>query len=164
MANSPTPNLSPDSLARKREPRGCEAAALPPCSRQGQAWTAAFARGDDKSVVEANFVSSQAVRLFFPFAGSYVIMEFGAYLSYRGIPVEGAVNEASGPKLPSGEYRRLSYCVDLTCGGARPAARSSAMICCKHSMPYWEARRDAAADPAAASPIQSMFTRRQGSA
>ena len=39
--------------------------------------------------------------------------------------------------LPSGEYRRLGYCVDLTCDGARPAARSSAMICCKHSMPYW---------------------------
>src|SRR5437764_5840639 len=38
--------------------------------------------------------------------------------------------------LPSGEYRRLGYCVGLTCGGARPAARSSAMICCKHSMPY----------------------------
>src|SRR5947209_4576572 len=42
-----------------------------------------------------------------------------------------------GLRLPSGEYRRLGYCVGLTCGGARLAAGSSAMICCKHSMPYW---------------------------
>jgi hypothetical protein len=47
-----------------------------------------------------------------------------------------AAHEAAN-QLPSGEYRRLGYCVGLTCGGARLAARSSAMICCKHSMPYW---------------------------
>ena len=35
-------------------------------------------------------------RLFFPFAGGYVIMEFAAYLSYRGLPVEGATDEDSG--------------------------------------------------------------------
>src|SRR5205823_2506547 len=34
-------------------------------------------------------------------------------------------------QLPSGEHRRLGYCVGLTCGGARLAARSSAMICCR---------------------------------
>ena len=32
----------------------------------------------------------KALRLFFPFATPYVIMEFASYLSYRGIPVEGA--------------------------------------------------------------------------
>jgi hypothetical protein len=36
---------------------------------------------------------------------------------------------------PFGEHRRPGYSVGLTCGGARPAARSSAMICCRHSMP-----------------------------
>jgi hypothetical protein len=34
------------------------------------------------------------LRLFFPFASPYAIMEFGAYLDYRGIPVERAVREA----------------------------------------------------------------------
>ena len=38
------------------------------------------------------------LRLFFPFAGPYSIMEFGAYLDYRGIPVERAVREA-GEKI-----------------------------------------------------------------
>ena len=33
------------------------------------------------------------LRLFFPFASPYSIMEFGAYLDYRGIPVERAVRE-----------------------------------------------------------------------
>ena len=36
------------------------------------------------------------IRLFFPFAGDYVIEEFGAYLSSLGVPVEGATDE-SGP-------------------------------------------------------------------
>jgi len=34
-----------------------------------------------------------ALRLFFPFATPYVIMEFASYLSYRGVPVEGAKAE-----------------------------------------------------------------------
>ncbi len=37
--------------------------------------------------------------------------------------------------FPFGEHRRPGYSVGLTCGGARRAARSSAMICCRHSMP-----------------------------
>jgi hypothetical protein len=37
------------------------------------------------------------IRLFFPFAGGYVITEFGAYLNSLGVPVEGATDEASGP-------------------------------------------------------------------
>ena len=36
------------------------------------------------------------LRLFFPFGGGEEIMEFGAYLSYRGVPVEGAADPAAG--------------------------------------------------------------------
>jgi hypothetical protein len=48
------------------------------------------------SVVEMQYRSGaeNALRLFFPFAIPYVIMEFAAYLNYRGVPVEGAVSEA----------------------------------------------------------------------
>jgi hypothetical protein len=36
------------------------------------------------------------LRLFFPFAEPYIIMEFAGYLSYLGIPVEGADGAATG--------------------------------------------------------------------
>lgn len=36
------------------------------------------------------------LRLFFPFADLFEIMEFAAYLNYRGVPVEGAMDEPSG--------------------------------------------------------------------
>jgi hypothetical protein len=51
------------------------------------------------SVVKAYYQhrSENDLRLFFPFAGGYVIMEFGSYLNYRGVPVEGLANEAAGP-------------------------------------------------------------------
>jgi hypothetical protein len=51
------------------------------------------------SVVEARFRNGAGhpLRLFFPFASPYRIMEFAAYLDYRGVPVEGAVGEAVGP-------------------------------------------------------------------
>jgi hypothetical protein len=39
--------------------------------------------------VEAQFRSGKQIRLFFPFANPHVISEFGAYLSYRGLPIEG---------------------------------------------------------------------------
>ena len=35
------------------------------------------------------------LRLFFPFANPYVIMEFASYLSYRGVPVEGAEDQST---------------------------------------------------------------------
>jgi hypothetical protein len=49
------------------------------------------------SVVEARYRNGggHSLRLFFPFASPYVIMEFAAYLDYRGLPVE-AVNEPAG--------------------------------------------------------------------
>jgi hypothetical protein len=39
----------------------------------------------------------RSLTLFFPFSSPYVIMEFAAYLSYRGIPVEGADAANAGP-------------------------------------------------------------------
>jgi hypothetical protein len=50
------------------------------------------------SVVETQYRhdSGNDLRLFFPFAGGYEIMEFAAYLNYRGVPVEGATDEPSG--------------------------------------------------------------------
>lgn len=37
-----------------------------------------------------------ATRIFFPFANRYVTMDFGAYLSYRGVPVEGVDAGSTG--------------------------------------------------------------------
>lgn len=42
--------------------------------------------------------SRNVLRLFFPFARPYAIMEFAAYLNYLGVPMEGAPGEATGPK------------------------------------------------------------------
>lgn len=55
------------------------------------------AKAEIASVVETQYRrgTGNDLRLFFPFADSYVIMEFGAYLNYRGVPVEGARDEAS---------------------------------------------------------------------
>ncbi len=52
------------------------------------------------SVVEAQYRSRAggALKLFFPFTNPYVIMEFGSYLTYRGLPVEGVEEEAPGAK------------------------------------------------------------------
>ena len=51
------------------------------------------------SVVETQYRrnSGKQLRLFFPFTGGYRIMEFGAYLSSRGIAVKGADDTAPGP-------------------------------------------------------------------
>jgi hypothetical protein len=43
--------------------------------------------------------SGKQLRLFFPFTGGYEIMEFGAYLSSRGIAVKGADDTAPGPNV-----------------------------------------------------------------
>src|SRR5215469_1584823 len=57
---------------------------------------------------------------------------------------QGRIGEVG---LASGQSRRCGYSVSLTCGSARPAAVSSAMICCRYSMP---SRVRAAIDPKAA--------------
>ena len=69
----------------------------------------AFALFERKNVIRATAEIASVVktqyrqgtghdfRIFFPFAGGYEIMEFGAYLNYRGLPVEGAADKASGP-------------------------------------------------------------------
>jgi len=52
------------------------------------------AKTEIASVVETRYRNNEgnALRLFFPFAVPYMIMEFASYLSYRGLPVEGAVD------------------------------------------------------------------------
>jgi hypothetical protein len=47
----------------------------------------------------------------------------------------GNAGFASAGLSACGEHRRLGYSGGLTCGGALPAALSSAMICRKHWMP-----------------------------
>jgi hypothetical protein len=56
------------------------------------------AKAEIASVVETRYRSGagNTLRLFFPFASPYVIMEFASYLTYRGIPVEGVVDETGG--------------------------------------------------------------------
>jgi hypothetical protein len=58
---------------------------------------AIHAKVEIASVVETRYRSGggNALRLFFPFSNPYVIAEFGSYLNYRGVPVEGAVSEAA---------------------------------------------------------------------
>jgi hypothetical protein len=48
------------------------------------------AKSEMASVIQAEFQhhGGSAMRLFFPFANRYVTMEFGAYLSYRGLQME----------------------------------------------------------------------------
>jgi hypothetical protein len=55
-------------------------------------------RSEIARVIEAQYRSraGSAVRLFFPFAGPFVMMEFGGYLNYQGVPVEGAADKAAG--------------------------------------------------------------------
>jgi hypothetical protein len=56
------------------------------------------AKAEIASVVKTRYQNSErgTLRLFFPFASRYVIMEFASYLNYRGVPVEGAVGAAGG--------------------------------------------------------------------
>jgi hypothetical protein len=56
------------------------------------------AKAEIASVVKTRYQNSAGgtLRLFFPFASRYVIMEFASYLDYRGVPVEGAVGAAGG--------------------------------------------------------------------
>jgi hypothetical protein len=56
------------------------------------------AKAEIASVVKTRYQNSGGgtFRLFFPFASRYVIMEFGSYLNYRGVPVEGTVVAAGG--------------------------------------------------------------------
>jgi len=46
--------------------------------------------------VGAQYQIGKAHRLYFPFATSYVVSEFAAYLNYQGTPAEGASLESAG--------------------------------------------------------------------
>jgi hypothetical protein len=58
------------------------------------------AKAEIASIVETQYrrATGKALKLFFPYAGGYAIKEFGAYLSSRGITVEGVDDETSAPK------------------------------------------------------------------
>jgi hypothetical protein len=58
-----------------------------------------------------------ALRLFFPFATPYVIMEFAFYLSYHGVPVEGA--EAEPTELNNVALATSGVAKDGPCVGWR---------------------------------------------
>jgi hypothetical protein len=69
------------------------------------------------SVVEARYQrgAENAPRLFFPFASPYLIAEFGSYLSYRGVPVEGVAAKTAGLSsvvLTTGSIAKDGPCVD----------------------------------------------------
>ena len=48
-------------------------------------------------IVAERYKAGKAHSLFFPFASPYVLNEFAAYLSYRGIPVEAATTRFAAP-------------------------------------------------------------------
>src|SRR6266404_6127674 len=71
------------------------------------------------SVVETQYRSGAGhdVRLFFPFADLFAITEFATYLNYRGVPVEGAMDGASGPNsviLATRAIAKDGPCVEWT--------------------------------------------------
>jgi len=55
------------------------------------------AKAEIAAVVEQRYRAGKAHRLFFPFANPYVLNEFAAYLSYRGIPIEKTTIESAEP-------------------------------------------------------------------
>jgi hypothetical protein len=72
------------------------------------------AKAEIASIVETQYrwATGKTLRIYFPYAGGYVIKEFGAYLSSRGVPVEGIDDETPAPKnvILAEAYRtRLKY-------------------------------------------------------
>jgi hypothetical protein len=61
--------------------------------------------------------TAHPLRLFFPFAAPYSIMEFAAYHSYRGLPVESANGADAGPEgavLAGRAVAKDGPCMDYT--------------------------------------------------
>lgn len=58
------------------------------------------AKSEIASVIKTRYASgaTSALKLYFPFARPYEIMEFASYLNYRGAPVEGATEEAAAAR------------------------------------------------------------------
>ena len=88
------------------------------------------------SAIKARYSSDtqNPQRLFFPFATPYVIMEFGSYLHYRGVPVEGAPDQPAGAnnvKLVSELVANDGPCMDfrsLICHSAGQPERGDLVI------------------------------------
>jgi hypothetical protein len=74
------------------------------------------------------------LRLFFPYANPYVIMEFAAYLNHRGIPVEGAESPGAAAEkiiLATPSIASNGPCVDyrtISCRAASEAAPGDLVI------------------------------------
>ena len=77
------------------------------------------AKGEIAKVVQAGYQSAagNVRRLFFPFASRYMIMEFASYLDYRGLPMEGIMDEAGGPNRVIVATRAMA--MDSPCMGYR---------------------------------------------
>ena len=58
------------------------------------------AKSEIATVIKDRYMSGlpSPLKLYFPFAGPYEIMQFGSYLNYRGVPVEGATEEAAAAR------------------------------------------------------------------
>jgi hypothetical protein len=81
-------------------------------------------------------IAGHSLRLFFPFASPYVIMEFAAYLSYRGIPIVGADSADAGPgnvALVSPAVAKDGPCIwyqKILCRAfARPVSGDFVIVC-----------------------------------
>jgi hypothetical protein len=78
--------------------------------------------------------AGNASRLFFPFADAYTIMQFAAYLSYRGVPVEGvgdAVVDRDSMVLATGAIAQNGPCVDwirIKCHAVKGPAKGDLVI------------------------------------
>jgi hypothetical protein len=61
------------------------------------------------------FRDRKRLRLFFPFATRYAIGEFGAYLSYRGLQIEGVETTTGGlgsVVLATSDVAKDGPCID----------------------------------------------------
>ena len=77
------------------------------------------AKGEIAKVVQARYQSAagNVRRLFFPFASRYMIMEFASYLDYRGLPMEGMMDQGGGPNRVIVATRAMT--TDSPCMGYR---------------------------------------------
>jgi hypothetical protein len=85
------------------------------CFRMIERENVVRAKAQVAQTVEALYQGmSGAKRLFFPFSTPYRMMEFGAYLNYKGVPVEGAQDEPNrltGVILAGGSVVKDGRCV-----------------------------------------------------
>lgn len=64
------------------------------------------------AVAEQYRRTGPGIRLFFPFTSPVLVMQFGSYLSYLGIPVEGITEAATSVTIISASVPKDGRCVD----------------------------------------------------